>query len=153
MKQAMQKKHAAILAGVLVLAGGGVAVGLLVKKAKSKKTATPASSATSATTPSNTPSSSTGTSNTAVTSTPLLPPMTDDQAKTWAANLLTYNNVQRNATQAGMDAAVLALYPLMNLSMTGPQMGANKTVPADANTRKYLTRDYTAIQAGGHAAM
>lgn len=135
----MQKKHAAILAGVLVLAGGGVVVGLLVKKAKSKKTATPASSATSATTPSNTSPSSTGTSNTAVTSTPLLPPMTDDQANTWAANVTV---LYKATSLVDAQKAAAALYPIMNLGMSPDQIKRlGTTAPTDTD-RKVIKARY-----------
>lgn len=135
----MQKKHLAILLGATVLIGGGVAAGLLVKRAKSKKKvalAVPVTSATPAS--SKSPVTTTGTSSTAVTATPVLPLMTDDQAATWATNIIVlWKSTDVNAAIA----AAAALYPLMNLGMSADQMKKLSTAaPSDADRRVIKAR-------------
>jgi len=82
--------------------------------------------------------------------TPSLPDMTDDQAKVYAANLPIYNS--RTSTQSQRDAAVLALYPLIDLHLTGPQYSQGGQPGPDSILRKYVTADYAALQGGRHAA-
>ena len=75
--------------------------------------------------------------------------MTDAQASTYAYNLTIYND--RASTQAQRDAACLALYPLINLSLTPAQNVANNVNGPDSVLRKVVAADYATIQAGGHA--
>lgn len=76
--------------------------------------------------------------------------MTDDQAKVWQANLPIWRGSVKS-TQAEMDAAILALYPLLGLHMTGYQ--SSKVGGQDDRITKDVTKQYAAIQAGGHASM
>ena len=76
--------------------------------------------------------------------------MTDEQAKVWQANIPIWNGSVKS-TQAEMDAAILALYPLLGLHMTGYQ--SSKVGGQADSVTKDVTKQYAAIQAGGHASM
>lgn len=130
---------------ILVAAGAVSAVVMFTNRKKNKTQAlatVPIVSRPSQTT--------TGNTSTAVSPTMLLPNMTDDQARIYAANLPIYNS--KDSTQAQRDAAALALYPLINLHLTGLQYSQGHQPGPDSILRKYVAEDYAKIQSGGHAA-